>query len=50
MLSPSEVEGKSTATELRDAIDEHDPDRVVIDPLSQLGRLSSDFEKWAGTI
>nr|WP_255516592.1 ATPase domain-containing protein [Haloferax sp. KTX1] len=42
MLSPSEVEGKSTANELRDAIEEHDPDRVVIDPLSQLGRLSSD--------
>ncbi|WP_315851373.1 ATPase domain-containing protein, partial [Haloferax volcanii] len=42
MLSPSEVEGKSTTTELKEAIEEHDPDRVVIDPLSQLGRLSSD--------
>ncbi|RDZ43697.1 recombinase RecA [Haloferax sp. Atlit-19N] len=42
MLSPSEVEGKSTTTELKAAIEERDPDRVVIDPLSQFGRLSSD--------
>ncbi|MGB9957599.1 ATPase domain-containing protein [Haloferax prahovense] len=42
MLPPSEVEGKPTTTELKEAIEERDPDRVVIDPLSQLGRLSSD--------
>ncbi|QPV65110.1 AAA family ATPase [Halosimplex litoreum] len=42
VLKPSEVEGESTKSAIADAVEEHGPDRVVIDPLSQLRHLSPD--------
>lgn len=42
VLAPSEVEGQSTKSAIAEAVDEHDPDRVVIDPLTQLRHLSPD--------
>lgn len=42
VFNPSEVEGQSTASKLAAALADHDPDRVVIDPLTQLRYLSPD--------
>lgn len=42
VLAPSEVEGQSTTSAIAEAVTEHQPDRVVIDPLSQLRHLSPD--------
>jgi circadian clock protein KaiC len=53
VLTPSEVEGHSTASEIAAAVSEHSPDRVVIDPLSQLRHLSPDdyqFNKTAASL
>ncbi|WP_255195372.1 ATPase domain-containing protein [Halorarius litoreus] len=42
VLMPSEVEGESTRSAITEAVEEHRPKRVVIDPLSQLRHLSPD--------
>jgi len=42
IFSPSEVEGKPFAEEVRDAVETHEPARVFIDPLTQLRHLSPD--------
>jgi circadian clock protein KaiC len=42
VLPPSEVEGEPTKSAIVEAVDEHDPDRVVVDPLSQLRHLVPD--------
>ncbi|WP_277554102.1 ATPase domain-containing protein [Halobaculum limi] len=42
VLAPSEVEGQSTTSAIAEAVTEHQPTRVVIDPLSQLRHLSPD--------
>lgn len=42
IFSPSEVEGKPFAEEVRDAVEQHQPDRVFIDPLTQVRHLSPD--------
>lgn len=49
MLTPSEVEGQSTKSAIAEAVDEHRPDRVVIDPLSQLRHLSPDEYQFTQT-
>jgi len=53
VLKPSEVEGESTKSAITEAVEEHQPDRVVIDPLSQLRHLSPDeyqFNKTAASL
>lgn len=53
VLKPSEVEGESTKSAISEAVEEHSPDRVVIDPLSQLRYLSPDeyqFNKTAASL
>ncbi|MCY4731153.1 AAA family ATPase [Natronomonas gomsonensis] len=53
VLMPSEVEGESTKSAITEAVEEHQPNRVVIDPLSQLRHLSPDeyqFNKTAASL
>jgi circadian clock protein KaiC len=53
VLKPSEVEGESTKSAITEAVEGHQPNRVVIDPLSQLRHLSPDeyqFNKTAASL
>ncbi|TKX87063.1 recombinase RecA [Halorubrum sp. SS5] len=53
VLKPSEVEGESTNSAITKAVEQHQPNRVVIDPLSQLRHLSPDeyqFNKTAASL
>ena len=53
VLKPSEVEGGSTKSAITEAVEKHQPNRVVIDPLSQLRHLSPDeyqFNKTAASL
>jgi circadian clock protein KaiC len=42
VLNPSEVDGRAVAAAISDAVEERSPDRVVVDPLSQLRHLAAD--------
>lgn len=42
VFGPSEVEGVDIIEDIATAIDEHEPDRIVLDPASQLRYLSPD--------
>jgi circadian clock protein KaiC len=42
VLNPSEVDGRDISEAIGDAVDDTDPDRVVVDPLSQLRHLTTD--------
>jgi circadian clock protein KaiC len=53
VLKPSEVEGGSTKSAITEAVEKHQPNRVVIDPLSQLRHLAPDeyqFNKTAASL
>jgi circadian clock protein KaiC len=49
VFGPGEVEGQSMATEVGEAVEEHDPTRVFIDPLTQLRHLSPDDHQFNRT-
>ncbi len=42
VFAPDEVEAEDVVRSIAEAIDEHDPDRVMLDPASQLRHLSPD--------
>lgn len=42
IFSPAEVEREPLTKKIMDAVTEHNPDRIVIDPISQLRYLSQD--------
>ena len=49
VFGPGEVEGQSVATEVGEAVEEHAPTRVFIDPLTQLRHLSPDDHQFNQT-
>ena len=42
VFSPAEAEGRSMVADLTDHLEDHDPDRVVLDPVTQLRYLAPD--------
>jgi len=46
VFEPSEVEGAPVAREIADAVDEVEPDRVFVDPMTQLRYLAPDAHQF----
>ncbi|QLC35146.1 AAA family ATPase (plasmid) [Halarchaeum sp. CBA1220] len=50
VFAAAEVDGPSLVSEIRDAVDEHEPDRVVIDPITEFRYLTTDERQFRSQI